>query len=157
MRGFSRYVPSAPEHRARLTELGQSAWVSHDGLRVVTSLVNAELPGSGEPPLVGPTWHVSVSRSSTPEARCTVTDVDLLRVVDGFEMPAFDEDNHHPGQARHLFCPVEEQYRNACECKVDEGLVVEPSGYRWSTKADECRGCEFERLTGLPCTVHHVA
>lgn len=69
-------------------------------------------------------------------------------------MPAHDEDNHHPGVARHLFCPVEEQYRNACECKLTETLVVEPDGYEWSNDEADCRGCFLQRLNGLPCPIH---
>lgn len=147
IRGFSRVKRLLPEQ--------QVAWITHDRLLVVSSIVNTELPGSGEPPLIGPTWHLSASRPGTQaEARCTVTDEDLLRVADCFALPAFDEDNHHPGIARHLFCPLEEEYRSACECKVAEQLIVEPGGYRWTTETGECRGCEYERMYGLPCTIH---
>lgn len=154
VRGFSRVKIDLPEQ--------QVAWVTHDGILAVSSICQAELPGSGHPPLVGPTWHVSVSTrrdhaSSTPEApRCTVTDDELLRAVECFALPAFDEDNHHPGIARHLFCPLDEQYRGACECKVNEQLITEPGGYRWTTEEDECRGCRYERDFGLPCTIHRV-
>lgn len=154
VRGFSRIKKALPER--------QVAWVTHDGILVVSSIVNAELPGSGQPPLVGLTWHVSISRRrdyavSTPETpRCTVTDSDLLRVVECFDLPAYDEDNHHPGIARHLFCPLDEQYRGACECKVNEQLIVEPGGYHWTTEPGECRGCRYERDFGLACTIHRV-
>jgi hypothetical protein len=140
--GFSR------DRRPRAWPLAGSAWRSHDGLTVVSSLAEAFLPGSGEPPLVGPQWLVSVSRS--PE-RSKAEDV--LRVVDAFAMPAFDEDNHHPGIARHLWCPLEEQYRSACECKVSEVTIVD-GDYAWTTEADSCRGCDLERLTGRPCPLH---
>lgn len=71
-------------------------------------------------------------------------------------MPAFDEDNHHPGAARHLFCPLEERYRNACECKTKEIVITEPDGYRWTTEEgrEECRGCWYQRRFGMPCTIH---
>lgn len=153
VKGFSRVRAALPE--------GQAAWVMHGGLLAVSSLIDAELPGSGEPPLVGPTWHISVSHrrdhaASTPEQpRCTVSDLDVLSVVDCFDLPAYDEDNHHPGVARHLFCPLDEQYRTACECKIAEVTRVEPGGYRWTTDpAKECRGCLYARMYGKPCTIH---
>ncbi len=133
---------------------GRSAWRSHDGLRVVSGLEMAHLPGSGEPPQVGPQWLVSVSRPGTCVlTRCAVTREDVERVVGAFAMPAFDEDNHHPGVARHLWCPVETAYRSACECKVSEVVIVDGE-YEWTTEADVCRGCEYERLTGMPCPLH---
>jgi hypothetical protein len=68
-------------------------------------------------------------------------------VIDAFAMPAFDEDNHHPGVARHLWCPVDPAYRSACECKVSEVVVVD-GAYEWTTEADHCRGCDYERSHG---------
>lgn len=149
-------IPVSGFSRGPETGLDMSTWVSHDGLRVTSGLHQTELPGSGTPPKIGPTWLVVVSRSPVPGGpRCTVTDDDLRRVIEGFAMPAHDEDNHHPGIARHLFCPVDEQYRNACECKFTETEVVEPNGYRWTTDdQDECRGCEYERRFGPLCTIH---
>lgn len=150
--GFSRV--SAPTLPA-----GISAWRSHDGLRVTSGLHQANQPGSGEPPKVGPSWLVAVSRAPVADvARCTVTDDDLVHAVTGFAMPAFDEDNHHPGIARHLWCPVDELYRNACECKLSETTIVEANGYEWTTDdGEECRGCDYERRFGLPCTIHQAA
>lgn len=133
-----------------------SGWRSHDGLVVVSALEHAFLPGSGDPPQVGPQWLVSVSRTAGgANGRCRATDGDVERVVDSFAMPAWDEDNHHPGIARHLWCPVEVRYQQACECKVTERVIVESSGYQWTTDVDGgCRGCEYRRLFGLPCTLH---
>lgn len=149
-RGFSRRGATGA-----LLPDGHVAWVSHDGLLVVSSREMSYLPGSGEPPLVGPQWLVSVSRAAGGrDARCRVSDEDLHRVIDSFGMPAFDEDNHHPGIARHLWCPIDEQYRNACECKLTE-VAVDDDGYVWTTDSDgECRGCEYEAMFGLPCTIH---
>lgn len=147
-RGFTRFkVAGQP---ARL-----AAWRSHDGIIVVSSLERAYLPGSGDPPLVGPQWLVSVSRSTGGiDARCRTTDEDLARVVGCFDMPAFDEDNHHPGVARHLWCPVDPQYRQACECKLTETTVTD-GHYRWTTDQDEeCRGCWYQRVFGPACTIH---
>lgn len=129
---------------------GVFVWESADGLRVISSRVEAELPGSGG--LAGPTWHVSVARLSQSER---ASDADLLRVVEAFGLPAWDEDNHHPGVARHLFCPIEERWRNECECKTDELVVVEPDGYRWTTPVEGgCRGCSFALMSGRPCPIH---
>lgn len=145
--GFSRW----PNPQA--AQLGQTAWRSHDRLLVVSSRESAYLPGSGEPSLVGPQWLVSVSRYARGRAR--PSDSDVARVVAAFAMPAVDEDNHHPGIARHLWCPIDERYRNACECKLTEITVTELDGYRWTTDTDgPCRGCEYERLFALPCTLH---
>lgn len=159
-RGFSRQKTTRPKTGgaldlfAKKVPHGQSVWRSHDDLVVVSSLEDAYLPGSGEPPLVGPQWLVSVSRRSGGiDARCRVTDDDVARVVEGFEMPAFDEDNHHPGIARHLWCPIEDRYRSACECKISERTIVD-GVYRWTTEDQECRGCEYEWRFGLPCPLH---
>lgn len=143
--GFSR--------RRHAHELeGSSSWVTHDGLVAISAIHVSYLPGTQDTK-VGPQWLVSVSRPGGPR-RCNVTDEDLARVVECFAMPAWDEDNHHPGVARHLWCPVDEQYRSACECKVTE-VLVDTDGYEWTTDRDgPCRGCEYEALTGMPCTVH---
>jgi hypothetical protein len=147
LRGFSRVVAELPGN--------QTAWVSHDGLRVISDLCEAHLPGSGAPPVVGPQWLISASRAMVPGAsRCSVTDDDLRRVVECFGMPAWDEDNHYPGRTRQVWCPVDPAYRSACECKVTE-VTITDGDYRWTTDRDgPCRGCEFQRMFGLPCTVH---
>lgn len=149
VRGFSRVPWKAPAPSTA------AAWRSHDGLLAVSSHELAQLPGSGDPPLVGPSWLVSVSRSvGGLEARCRVTDDDVARVVECFAMPAFDEDNHHPGLARHLWCPVDAAYQQACECKLTERTIVD-GDYAWTTDTDgPCRGCEYRELSGLPCPLH---
>jgi hypothetical protein len=37
-----------------------------------------------------------------------------------------------------------------------EATIVEADGYRYTNPHDpaECRGCDFERLTGKPCPLH---
>lgn len=145
VRGMSRR-----RHRGEVP--GSSTWTSHDGLVVVSAIHDSYLPGTDDT-LVGPQWLVSVSRPAGPD-RCNVSDDDLLRVVECFAMPAWDEDNHHPGVARHLWCPLDEQYRHACECKVSE-VLVDTGGYEWTTDRDgPCRGCEYDQLTGMACPVH---
>lgn len=142
--GFSKYtrLPVGDVYR------------SHDGLQVISSLDDMELPGSDG--LVGPTWLVSVTRYGERP-----TDGDLRRVIEAFDMPAFEEDNHFPGASRALFCPLDERYRVECECKLTETVVVEPDGYRWTTPSDgPCRGCELShlvrsnRLPARPCPIH---
>lgn len=147
-RGFSRRGKSRPE--------SHSAWVSHDGLVVLSAVEVSHLPGSGEPAKLGPQWHVSVSRrTGGTNARCRATNADLVRVASAFDLPTFDEDNHHPGIARHLWCPIADEYRHACECKLTERTVVDPSGYTWTTETDgPCRGCAYARMSALPCPVH---
>lgn len=128
---------------------------SADGLLAISSIDNMYLPGTNDTG-TGPTWLVSVSKHGQ---RCS--DADLQGVVEAFEMPAFDEDNHYPGISRHLFCPVDEAYRSACECKVTETLIVEPDGYQWTTDpAKGCRGCDLEAFAlavgrvDMPCPIH---
>jgi hypothetical protein len=150
--GFSR-LPTEPY----LEELLRgSRWTSHRGLVVISSRVDAELPGTDH--LEGPQWQLSVSSArSRADRTMRPTDVDMLYVVDAFTLPAFDEDNHHPGIARHLWCPIDERYRSACECKVNERLVVEPDGYQWTTDdSKRCRGCDYAELSQqrFPCTLH---
>jgi hypothetical protein len=148
-RGFSRH----PVKQGILAR--QSRWQSHDGLIVVSSLDHAYLPGSGDPPKVGPQWLVSVSVRGQ-QRRCTPEEAQ--RVADCFAMPAFDEDNHHPGVARHLWCPIDARYQQACECKLNE-VTVTDGDYSWTTEDGACRGCEYELLSGLsgrlqPCPIH---
>jgi hypothetical protein len=151
--GLGRLAPVSGFSRLRSLRVAPSlsVWCSHDGIRVLSGLHDTVLPGTDHE--IGPQWLVSVSRSGRREVR--PSDDDVRRVVEGFAMPAFDEDNHHPGVARHLFCPVAERHRSACECKLTERLVTEVDGYQWTTDdGSRCRGCEYEGLTGMPCTIH---
>lgn len=136
-----------------LSALGEgqhSGWT--DGrLRVISSLIVAEMPdGDG----TGPQWHVSITdRGERPNER------QCRRALKAFGMWPAEEDNHHPGHARHFWRPVDPARRVDCECKVDEPVHVEPDGYRWSGSRTECRGCELERLLAkagrpTPCPIH---
>lgn len=139
-----------------------TVWLSADGLIAISDLTEALLPGADG--AAGPTWHVSVSRrgvASTIIGGSRPSDDDLRRVIDAFEMPGFDEDNHFPGVARHLFCPVDERYRGACECKLTETLITEADGYVWSNdETAGCRGCHYKAVATLagdpapPCPLH---
>lgn len=134
-----------------------TTWRSHDGLAVISSCIDAELPGT-DPPLPGPTWHLSVS---TIELRRThserPTNADLAHVADCFGLEAWEEDNHYPGVARHIWCPIDPAYRSDCSCKTTERNVVEPDGFTWTTPKDgPCRGCDYRRMHGslYPCPLH---
>lgn len=145
VKGFSRwlYEWGGVAHRG-------SAWRSHDQLYVLSTLEISYLPGTDKVP--GPQWHISVSRAPNRS-----TPADVARVVAGFAMPAFDEDNHHPGIARHLWCPVDPAYRTACECKITETLIVD-GDYAWTNdETEQCRGCHLQGLTGAPCPLHAPA
>lgn len=127
--------------------LAESFW-QMGAIRVISSLIVAELPdGSGN----GPQWHVSVS---TNGKRPLARHVD--RALRAFDMFGTEEDNHHPGVARHFFQPCDPARRVDCQCKADEVTVVEPDGYRWTNPHEraECRGCELHRALGKPCPLH---
>jgi hypothetical protein len=129
--------------------LALSVW-RRRGVLVLSALELAELPtGAG----TGPQWHLSVSeRRQRPSADT------IRRVRRDFAMQRAEEDNHHPGIARHLWLPIEIRHRVDCECKTDEKVIVDPDGYTWTNPVDadrqSCRGCEFERLLGKRCPIH---
>lgn len=128
----------------------QSMWT--DGrLSVISSLVEAELPsGNG----VGPQWHVSISRCGGKRPK----PAELARAQRAFRIVGWEEDNHHPGNARHYFRPVDPAERVDCECKTNETAIVDRDGYRWTNPTDEpCRGCEYWATTGAPCPIHAPA
>jgi hypothetical protein len=125
-----------------------SAW-SFGPIRVISTLTMAELPdGSKE---IGPQWHISITdkgRRPSPKQ--------VRRALRAFDMVDAEEDNHHPGYARHFWLPVDLARRVDCECKAEEVTIVEADGYRFTNPHDpaECRGCDFQRLTGKPCPLH---
>lgn len=116
-------------------------------VRVVSSLDNAQLPQREE---AGPQWHVSISNvGKRPKAH------HVRRALRARGMVGAEEDNHHPGAARHFWMPVDPAARVACECKDDEVTVVEADGYTWSNDPNNCRGCDLARtLRHLPCSIH---
>jgi hypothetical protein len=141
-----------PEIRA--AAIAASLWQNGTTF-VLSTLVDAELPDrSGR----GLQWHLSVTRRKRgdlhrqperPEPE------DVRRARRAFGLAETEEDNHHPGVARHFWMPVDPAKRVECECKTDETTVVEGDGYRWTNpKEGPCRGCELAALTGTPCTVH---
>lgn len=121
----------------------------HGDITVISSLVDAEYPdGNG----TGPQWHVSLSfKGKRPKEH------HVRRALRAFGMVGAEEDNHHPGVARHFWRPVDPTRRVDCQCKEDEDVIVEPDGYTWTNPNDgsPCRGCELQKL--LPhrrCPLH---
>lgn len=119
-------------------------------IRVLSSMHSrAKYPvGDG----AGPQWHISVSR--IPGHRASAREVGIA--LRAFGMSGAEEDNHHPGVARHYWLPVDPAFRVGCECKVEEVTIVEPDGYSWTNprEGSECRGCEYEVKFGRPCPFH---
>jgi hypothetical protein len=131
--------------------LAISRWT--DGrIVVISALEMAESPVDGTPV---PQWHVSISSAGRrPKPH------ELRRALHAFGMVGTEEDNHHPGIARHFWLPVDPAHRTSCQCKVDEDVIVEPGDYAWTNPKlgeGECRGCEYQRLAGKPCPIHAQA
>lgn len=144
----------AKERRLKHDELANakswSVW-KRGGILVISALEDAEAPdGSKE---VIPQWHLSMSAG--PGKRCS--DDDARATLACFWMSGAEEDNHHPGAARHYWMPLDPKRRVDCECKVDEVTITEPDGYRWTNPVDgDCRGCELSAATKgeRPCSIH---
>lgn len=144
----ARYPAVAPRN------LADSCWIavgeSDVDVVVLSSLVLAELPnGSGDS---GLQWHVSISCGTGRPGRVLVR-----RVLREFDMAGAEEDNHHPGRARHFWRPLDPAARVACECKQTEITVTEPDGYRWTNPRPgegPCRGCEHAARFGSRCPLH---
>lgn len=125
------------------------------GVMVISTRVVAEYPdGVGE----GPQDHVSISRRQRRAPRA-----DTDRALVAFGMVGAEEDNHHPGVARHFWRPVDPARWAECQCKATEVVLIDPrDGYTWTNPAvdqGECRGCEYARHLGrwagrTSCPVH---
>jgi hypothetical protein len=141
--------PLAPNGRE--LEVAADAWSvwRGRGMMLISALEQAEYPTGGG---TGPQWHVSVSMRSG--RRCS--DADVAKALDAFGLVGAEEDNHHPGVARHFWMPLDPARRVDCECKDEEITIADPDGYRWTTpwSARDCRGCELQTLTGRPCPLH---
>ena len=120
------------------------------GTTVISTLDMAEAPdGSGE---MIPQWHISISNLGKRPSQLVV-DVALK----AFEMVGAEEDNHHPGNARHFWMPIDPERRVDCECKTDETVIQDPDGYTWTNPKDgSCRGCDLSRAIGKPCPLHDL-
>ena len=149
----------SPRKSSHWVQLGfdprtQAVVYKRGALRVLSALSDMQLPGQPDG-TTGPTFHVSVSQ----RGGSLVSDADLKRVRRDFGMLEAEEDNHHPGRARHLMLPADPRHRVACECKTDEETIV-TDGYAWTNPKDAtpetCRGCEYEGMHGNPCPVHRA-
>lgn len=114
-------------------------------IRVISALELVKYPTGDE---IGPQWHISIStKGERPK--------NVFAILRDFGMSHGEEDNHHPGIARHFWLPIDPAHRADCECKADEVTIVEPDGYRWTNPRDgECRGCQLESMTGRKCPMH---
>jgi len=83
---------------ADLGTLSFSCWQSGP-IRVISALEIAEYPdGVGS----GPQWHISITNAGKrPKPH------HVRRALRAFGMVGAEEDNHHPGNARHFWVPVE--------------------------------------------------
>lgn len=155
-------IPTAKEPAGRewrrigRTALGRFAGFTHWGdvwesgpIRVISSLDIAKLPKSGG---LGAQWHISVTADGDKRPKPH----HVRRALRAFGVVDAEEDNHHPGKARHFWLPLTVSERVDCECKTDEVTVTEADGYAWqNAKApEECRGCEWQRISGEPCQAH---
>jgi hypothetical protein len=95
-------------------------------LVVLSSAIVAEYRGE-------PCRHNHVSVAVADHTR-RPTDPELAMVRADFDMADAEEDNHSPGNARHLFLPlhIARGTVGVCDCKDDEEQVVESDGYTWS-------------------------
>lgn len=126
-----------------------SSWWMRNGVSVGSALVIAKYPsGDG----IGPQRHLSMSGGARGGG---LSRAERRTVLRDFGALGWEEDNHHPGIARHFWQPLDAKERVACECKTDETIVQGPDGYQWTNPTDgSCRGCEYERDIGLPCPLH---
>lgn len=118
---------------------------------ILSTLENAELPdGSGNK---GPQWHISISSEGQ-----RATDKECAKALKSFGLLKAEEDNHHPGRARHFWLPIDPAARVDCECKTSEVQVTEEDGYTWSNARQDmgaCRACEIAPITKVPCKWHN--
>ncbi len=142
-------------HVPKLCEgvVAASAWV-YGKIRVISSLNIMQMPDN--PAETGLQWHISVSRNGRRPS-----DVDVLKARRAFHMKAAEEDNHHPGGARHFMLVCDPARRIDCECKETEEVIVDKGGYKWTNPKDPaaCRGCAYALMTDgkKPCPLHPTA
>lgn len=151
--GFVEQPARAAKIAAHIRALSYSVWY-RSGVMVVSALEMADAPdGRGD---MIPQWHISIAGN-----RRRSTDVEVRQTLVCFGMMDAEEDNHHPGVARHFWLTVDPARRVDCECKTTEETIVEMDGYRWqnSKNPSDCHGCEISRETGgaVPCTIHSSA
>ena len=128
-----------------------SAW-RNGPVTVISELAYCKLPREGAG--MGLQFLVSISANGKrPKPH------HVRKALRAFGMVGAEQDNHHPGVARHYWLPVDPEQRVTCQCKESEDVLDDGQrgdSYPWTNPNDggDCRGCEFERLTGKPCPVH---
>lgn len=131
------------------------SWWTDRTVMVCSALENADYPAGGGR---GPQWHLSVSLVMRPTPTTRPGRPEVRRTLRAFDLVGAEEDNHHPGIARHFWRPVDPARRVGCECKATEKVITERDGYRWTNPTDgPCRGCEISQLTGVACPLHTEA
>ncbi len=137
-------MPRPPVTGAPTREI--SAWMSMNTIYVISELAMLEAPdGNGE----CLQWHVSISNRGR-----RAKEKDVRRALRAFRMEDAEEDNHHPGNARHFFLPVDPKRRVDCQCKDGDTIKRDPDGYTYSERHGVCAGCELAMVTGKACQTH---
>jgi hypothetical protein len=143
------------------------------GLIAISTVDMVNAPGSDDRPV--PTWCLSVARhfvgrtnrvqSILDRTQDRPTNAEIAVTCEAFELTEWEEDNHYPGQARHLFIPVDPVLRGMCDCKITETVHVDPTGFAWTNpnegeaNPEVCRGCSFRDMAllmaaAVPCPIH---
>lgn len=157
MSGFRRVNQwYAPGHDDQIISI--SAWMRR-GLFMISALELADAPDGGGD--VIEQWHVSMSKRNHANdiASKRPTDEECRQALACLGLTGAEEDNHHPGVARHFWMPVDPARRVDCECKTDETTHVAPDGYRWTSPINDCSGCAYRELmreqnVSAPCPIH---
>lgn len=102
-------------------------WQSDDGLSVLSAVEDPEGPEE---------FHLSAVCFINATKQRVCTDEEMERVRADFGMGGAEEDNHGPGNARHLWLRTDKDTQEECPCKQDEERVVEGSRVRYE-KAEE--------------------
>lgn len=155
-RSDHRLMPVTGQWAQHATDHEFTAYVDRGAwLLALSSYFKSPMPGA--PEILGPTWHVSMSQIGTTH---TPSNEQMNHLFDTWRITQWEEDNHSPGKARHIFIPVDQNYRGVCECKLTEPQVVSLDGVPWSnTTLDTgiCAGCRIAAMPrGRPCQIHSL-
>ena len=142
----------SPPAEMRRSTISISAWLRRE-VFFISALELAEAPDQQGDAI--PQWHVSISqRLIGGSGSIRATDHQVAQTLACLGLQRAEEDNHHPGIARHFWLPVDATRRVECECKTTETVITEEDGYTYSEKHGTCAGCELEVTTGQPCARH---
>ncbi len=103
------------------------AWISHSAAIYV--LTSVEVVSAQEGELIGPEYHISISRASRNGPR-RVMRADALWVLEQFGLEDATEDNHVPhGVVRNFWRPVADHLSgHVCPCQDSEPAIREDKG-----------------------------